>query len=70
MTEKVTSFELRDILMAYNDISTKKFWDDESERVLYADTDKSTVYNNLTPLEKEAVTVYYVSDLGQYWAVI
>ena len=70
MTEKVTSSELQRILGAYNDISTKKFWDDESSRVLYADIDKSTVYNNLTPLETEGATIYYITDLMEYWAVI
>ena len=70
MAEKVTSSELQRILGAYDDISTKKFWDDESGRVLYADTDKSTVYNNLTPLETEEATIYYITDLMEYWAVI
>ena len=70
MVEKVTSSELQDILGAYNSIDTKKFWDDESERVLYADTDKNTVCDNLTPLETEEATIYYITDLMEYWAVI
>ena len=70
MNEKLTSSELQRILGAYNDISTKKFWDDESARVLYADTDKNTVYDNLTPLETEEATIYYITDLMEYWAVI
>lgn len=70
MNNKVSSFELQKILGAHHRIETLEFWNTESERVLYADMDKSTVLDNLEAWERDDATIYYVTDLAQYWAVI
>lgn len=70
MVKNITSIELKRILGARAGLNTKEFWDNESGRVLYADMDEKTVYNNLEPEELEYITMYYVSDLMEYWAVV